>query len=170
MPSTQKNKHFPIDNNHVVNKWNSASNEECIDMIKNNHDIWAIVGSGAASFGEVTIIHLPTIEENAKGDAVVRGFQGTSLGVKLEVEVSTDFLSDMVATVEPIALNIIHTIITLPDIRKCKKEVRKVGNTICLPVRSPVVIPLAGNVFSTATQLDKDHALTMAKACHLAVH
>ena len=44
------------------------------------------MGTGSAiTFGEVTIIHVPKIVENAKGDTVVRDFHGTSLGVKLEV-------------------------------------------------------------------------------------
>ena len=54
-PSTQKKKHFPIDKNHVVGKCYLASKEECIDMIKNNYNFWAIVGAGASTFGDVTI-------------------------------------------------------------------------------------------------------------------
>ena len=81
-------------------------------MIKTNHDIWGIMDSGTRlDLGKVNILHLPTMVENAKGDTVIRGFYGTSLRAKIEVEVNTDFLLDMVSTVETIILDPMHEVI-----------------------------------------------------------
>ena len=120
----------PLDSNHIVNKWYLASKEERIDMIKTNHDMWGFMGAGhGLDLGEVNILHLPTIVENAKGETVIRGFHGMSLGVKLEVEVKIDFLRDIVTTTDPITLDPMHTVLPPSDISKCRKAVKQFSNT-----------------------------------------
>ena len=141
-------------------------------MIKTNYDIWDIMGAGTGlDLGEVNILHLPTIVENSKGETVIRGFYGMSLGVKLKVEVSADFLLDILTTAEPMPLDPIRTVIPPPDISKCRKAVKQVDNTNWVPARSPVVMLLVGNVLSDVVNPDDDYTLIMAKKFYpLAIH
>ena len=50
----------------------------------------------------LAILHIPTVLSNQASNTVIRGFSGTSLGTKLEVEISTDSLLDTVKTVNPV--------------------------------------------------------------------
>ena len=50
--------------------------------------------------GTLSILHIPKFIYNKDSDTIVRVFSGTSLGTKLEVDISTDSLLDTVTTVE----------------------------------------------------------------------
>ena len=82
VPKSQINKKFPIDDRHPLNKWYTDSVKERAEML-NNHDIWGIMGVGIMS--ATTIIHLPTVVINYKGETVIRYYLGLSLGTKLKV-------------------------------------------------------------------------------------
>ena len=137
-----------------------------MDMLNINKDIWGVLCAGSDVSGEAQILHLPTIVENAKGETIVRGYHGTSLSRKVEVEFSIDFLLDIVATAVPIEVVEEHAIIPLPCIARNRTAVVLFGNEKWLPTRSPALTPLFGNVFAGVIKAGDDSVLIMAKACH----
>ena len=101
-PSSQKEKNFPIDNNHALDFRFLSYQEERIDMLKTNKNMCGLLCAGSDCLREAQILHLLTIVEKAKGETIIRGYYGTSLSSKVEVEFSIDFLLDIVATAAPI--------------------------------------------------------------------
>ena len=82
-----------------MNKWYTASVSEHKDLLK-NHDVLGVVGMGL--MGTTTIVHLPTVVTNPKGETIIRSYHRLSLGAKLEVEISQDGLLDTVRTANPV--------------------------------------------------------------------
>ena len=52
--------------------------------ILNNHDIWGLMG--VEILGHLSIHYIHTVVSNREGNTYIRGFSGTSLGTKLEVD------------------------------------------------------------------------------------
>ena len=75
-----------------------------------------------------TIIHLPTVVTKSKGETIVRFYLRLSLGTKLEVEISQDFLLDTVNTASPLKLDTLHFILPPPEIIMHTKAYKQVGN------------------------------------------
>ena len=86
----------------------------------NNHDIWGLTGIDGT--GILTILHIPTVVSNRASDTVIRCFSGTSLGTKLEVDLSTDSLLDAITMVEPVHIDSHDSILTPPNIIMHKKR------------------------------------------------
>ena len=122
VPKSQIKKNFPIDAQHPLNKW-------CKDLVKErtqmliNHDFWGVMGADIMSL--TTIIHLPTVVTNSKGNTLITGHLGLSLGTKLEVEISQDFLLDTVATTNPLQLDTLHSVLPLQTSAGTKKPANK---------------------------------------------
>ena len=130
----------------------------------NNHHIWGVMGAGMMSL--TTIMHLPTVVTHSKGETVVRGCLGLSLGTKLEVEISQDFLLDTVTTANPLQLDTLHSVMSPPDISRCAKSVKQVTNTMWAPIRASLVIPLVRKENVASVWQDEESTLATATEYH----
>ena len=73
-----------------------------MDML-NNQESWGLMDVN--NQGTISILHVPTVASNRKGDIVIRGFSDTSIGTKTEVEISQKFLLAIATTVIPVTLD-----------------------------------------------------------------
>ena len=110
VPSSQRHVLLDVeDEDHPLNTWFVSTFDKRVEMINTNNDIWGLLCAGSSNIGleEMQIIHLPTIVTNAKDDNIIRGYSGTSLHGKQEVDFSTDYLLDMVTQDEKV-VNILN--------------------------------------------------------------
>ena len=112
------------------------------------------------------IIHLPTIVKNAKDDNIIRGYIGSSLHWKQEVEFRITYLLDTVTTAPLLQVQDENNLLTPPDITRNKTAITKVKDQEWVPTRCPVVIPLVGNACSDLIKEDQESNLAMVKAYH----
>ena len=126
----------------------------------NNHYIRGNVGVGIIS--STPAIHLPTVVTNSKGKTVIRGYHELSLGAKLEVEISQDFLLDTVTTENPLQLDTMCYVLSPPDISRHTKACKQVAHANWLLTRAPIITAIVGNVDLHAVTIDDDSFLAMA--------
>ena len=119
VPTSQVKKHFPLNARRPINKCHTSSSRERPELL-NNHGIWDVVGMG--TMGTTTIVYLPAVVTNNKGETVIRDYHRLSLGDKLDVEISQDHLLDTVTTANPVQLDTMHSIIPPRCISKCTKS------------------------------------------------
>lgn len=136
-------------------------------MLNTNNDIWGLLCAGSGHIKEeMQILHLPTTVKNAKGDNIIRGYIGTSLHWKQEVEFSTNYLLDMVTTAPLLQVQDEHLLLTPPNITRNRTAITKTEGQEWVPTRCPVVIPLVGNKCSGQIKEDPAPNLDMVKAYH----
>ena len=80
----------------------------------NNYDMWGL--TCVDSTGILSILHIPTDVSNGAGSNVIRGFSGTSLGTKFEVEISTDSLLGTATMEDPVQIDPPNCVIPAPNI------------------------------------------------------
>ena len=132
-------------------------------MFKTNKSIWGLLYSGSDFLGEAQILHLPTIVEKSKGETIIRGYYGTSLSRKVEVEFSIDFLLDIVSTTAPLEGVKENSVIPPLDITRNRMAVTLFGKEKWVPTRAPALPPLVGNMFTGVIKPEDESLLNMAK-------
>ena len=92
-----------------------------MSMLK-NHDVWSLMGVD----GQVTlsILHIPTVVSNRSGDTVIRGFSGTSLGTKLEVDIITDSLLDNATMADLVKIDSPNSVLLPSEINRHTESVK----------------------------------------------
>ena len=167
-PSSQRHKQFDVDDpDHPLNAWFLSNFDERVEMLNTNNDIWGLLCAGSGHLKEeMQILHLPTTVKNAKGDNIIRGYIGTSLHWKQEVEFSTNYLLDMVTTAPLLQVQDEHLLLTPPNITRNKTAITETKGQEWVPTRCPVAIPLVGNNCSGQIKEDQASNLDMVKAYH----
>ena len=135
-------------------------------MLNTDKDIWGLLCAGSDGLEDVQIMHLPTIVENAKGDKIIRGYYGISIYWKKEVDISLDYLLDMVVTAPLLEVVDKKSLLPPPNISRNKTAITELKEDVWVPTRCPVMTPLVGNVCSGQVKADDDSALNMVKAHH----
>ena len=110
----------------------------------------------------LSILHVSTVVTNGSGDTFIKGFFGTSLGIKLEVDISTCSLMNTVNMVEPVEIDSPNSVLPPLDINRHTKVVKQVGKTMRATTRDPLVMPLVGSTNVTPMRFDEESDITMA--------
>ena len=119
--------------------------------------------------GTLSILHIPTVVSNNDGDTFIRVFYATSLGTKLEVEISTYSLLDTATTPSKHRFAGLHP--PPQCINRHTKSVKQVGNIMWATTRAPLVTRLVGNTNVTSVRFDEESTTTMDTECYpIALH